>query len=83
MASVTEQIDIFHESILKLHLFEDILNQEDKKETRSKFYSLDEYTHVQKQQIVTEVKTQLRKHASPAIEKWASSESAQYALAHV
>lgn len=76
MATVTEQIDIFHESILKMHLYEDILNQEDKKEARTKFYSLDEYTHVQKQQIVGEVKNQLRKHAGPAIDKWRSSQFA-------
>lgn len=48
MATITEQIDIFHESICRLHLYQDVLDV-DELALRTgtvvqKYYSIDEYT---------------------------------------
>ena len=46
MATVTEQIDIFHESICRIHLYSEILNSDAQaKQPKLKYYSIDEYTN--------------------------------------
>lgn len=47
MASVTDQIDLFHEEICRTNLFEEIFNQDPNSwantKVKKKYYSSDEY----------------------------------------
>jgi hypothetical protein len=44
MVTITEQIDLFHESICKLHLYNDVLeSDESRPQPRQKYYSVVEY----------------------------------------
>lgn len=53
MATITEQIDLLHEDICKLHVYTDVIQADAQKpvEHKQKFYSIDEYIYSQKQMI--------------------------------
>ena len=83
MATITEQIDIFHESICRLHLYTDILETEVTRPTpKHKYYSIDEYLANQKSTLLADVKTQLVKHAPIVVDKWRDHKGTTYSLAH-
>lgn len=57
MATIFEQIDNFHESICKLHLYADVIdNDTPRPDTKQKYYSIDEYLSNQKQVLIADVK---------------------------
>lgn len=85
MATVTEQIDIFHESICKMHLYTEILEapaESIRKNAKPKYYSIDEYTDNQKKILLGELKGQLLKHAPSLIEKHQNEPKCTFTLAH-
>ena len=75
----TDLLDSFHEELCKLHLYEDIIDQqiESRAETKTKFYGSQEYINYHRQTIVCEAKTLLKKISSQNIPK-----CCLYRLAH-
>jgi len=49
MASITEQIDLFHEEVCRIHLFEEILNKMPLTwctvKVKTKYYTSEEYLY--------------------------------------
>lgn len=83
MATVTEQIDIFHESICRMHLYTDVLNSElSRPQPKQKYYSIDEYLANQKQILLSDLKGQLSKHAPVVLDRFSDHLAATYSLAH-
>lgn len=83
MATAFEQIDSFHESICKLHLYADILDSDGvRPDTKQKYYSIDEYLANQKQVLIADVKAQLQRHAQVVIDRFRDFQGSTYNLAH-
>jgi len=65
MASITDQIDLFHEQVCRIHLYEEILDKTPQTwsnvKVKTKYYTSEEYLQSQKQLLLSDLKTLIYK----------------------